>query len=116
MGIRTELRIDGDECRRCSSSLYEHGKKISTELRIEDDMKITKRVRSHAPSKRVVPKMFYRHGYSVLGRASAFVTDEIYATRLRFPAGEYGEGPSAKGTVMRKDQKVRPFSGHVSLA
>ncbi len=93
MSIKTELRIDGDECTSCNLLLAEHGKFISTSMRIQDDMKITKRVHSHAQSKRVVPTMFYRHGYSVLGRASAFVTDEIDATRLRFPAVEYGEGP-----------------------
>lgn len=41
MGIRTELRIDGDECTSCHLLLAEHGKIISTERRIQDDMKIT---------------------------------------------------------------------------
>ena len=44
MSIKTELRIDGDECTSCNLLLAEHGKFISTSMRIEDDMKITKRV------------------------------------------------------------------------
>lgn len=41
MGIRTELRIDGDECKSCSSLLYKSGQEVSRRQSIDAGMELT---------------------------------------------------------------------------
>lgn len=41
MGLRIELRLDGDKCKACRAPLWKSGQEVSRRQRIDDEMKIT---------------------------------------------------------------------------